>query len=128
MKRITPHYLALPPLPPEYLIILAICHVREPGGTPTSHIAFRAKPAAPQDRSLRESGFRLDPRIMPGTPQSRCCERHPACRNLPVRVAGLHFCLKTLRASSAAVFLCAKLRRTGGTTSDAMLEVGVPHP
>ncbi|WP_290382984.1 hypothetical protein [uncultured Duncaniella sp.] len=41
MKRITPHYLALPPLPPEYLTIRAICHVREPGGTPTSHIAFR---------------------------------------------------------------------------------------
>ncbi|WP_289630649.1 hypothetical protein [uncultured Muribaculum sp.] len=41
MKRITPHYLALPPLLPEYLIIRAICHVREPGGTPTSHIAFR---------------------------------------------------------------------------------------
>lgn len=30
VERITPHYLALPPLPPEYLIIRAICRVREP--------------------------------------------------------------------------------------------------
>lgn len=41
MELITPHYLALPPLPSEYFIILAICHVREPGGTPTSHIDQR---------------------------------------------------------------------------------------
>ena len=58
---------------------------------------------------------------MPGTPQPRCRGSASGLRNLPVKVAGYTFCLKTLRASPAAAFLCAKLRRTGGTTSDAAL-------
>jgi hypothetical protein len=44
---------------------------------------------------------------MPGTPQPRCRERHPACRNLPVKVAGYTFLFENPAGfTCGGVFVC----------------------